>query len=53
MRYQSLIQKRLLEFSRFDINASEPMAWPEPFTISATQCPRLINRGSGHCVRQN
>ena len=31
--------------------ASNPSAWPRPFTIDEQSQPRLIDLGGGHCVR--
>ena len=31
--------------------ASDPAAWPAPFTISPGHTPHLIDLGDGHCVR--
>lgn len=43
--------------SRLDLHllmegkASDPAAWPQPFTISSSTRPRMIEIGSGHLVR--
>ena len=34
-----------------DGRASDPAAWPEPFTLSGTARPRMIDLGGGHFVR--
>ena len=31
--------------------ASDPAAWPAPFTVNGTTHPRLIDLGKGHFVR--
>jgi peptide/nickel transport system ATP-binding protein len=31
--------------------ASNPSAWPRPFTIDGQSQPTLIDLGGGHCVR--
>jgi len=31
--------------------ASQPEAWPRPYTITGDHCPALIDLGNGHLVR--